>query len=63
MSPLLYVAQRGTAVILAVAHDEFVRAGWGLVLQCLQGGSGAVLDVKGVLDRAAKPEGVSLWRL
>lgn len=51
------------AVILAVAHAAFVEAGWPLAQRLLQDGSGAVLDVKGVLDRAAKPEGVELWRL
>jgi UDP-N-acetyl-D-galactosamine dehydrogenase len=29
----------------------------------LKAGGGIVLDVKSLLDRAAKPEGVDLWRL
>jgi UDP-N-acetyl-D-galactosamine dehydrogenase len=53
----------GGAVVLAVAHREFVDAGWGLVRRCLMNDGGAVLDVKGRLDRAATPPGVDLWRL
>ena len=33
------------AVILAVAHDAFVREGWPLVTGLLKGGAGVVLDV------------------
>ena len=51
------------AVILAVAHDAYVREGWPLVTRLLAGGSGVVLDVKSKLDRASKPKGVDLWRL
>jgi UDP-N-acetyl-D-galactosamine dehydrogenase len=51
------------AVVLAVAHDEYARGGWPLVTRLLKNGSGAVLDVKAVLDRAARPEGIDLWRL
>jgi UDP-N-acetyl-D-galactosamine dehydrogenase len=51
------------AVILAVAHDAYVREGWPLVTRLLAGGSGVVLDVKSKHDRASKPKGVDLWRL
>jgi UDP-N-acetyl-D-galactosamine dehydrogenase len=51
------------AVILAVAHRDFVRRGWPLVTGLLKGASGAVLDVKGRLDRAQCPAGIELWRL
>lgn len=51
------------AVILAVAHREYVAAGWALVSKLLRDGRGKVLDVKGVLDRAKVPAGVELWRL
>jgi UDP-N-acetyl-D-galactosamine dehydrogenase len=51
------------AVILAVSHDEYVRGGWPLVQRLLNGGKGIVLDVKSQLDRAAKPDGIELWRL
>ena len=51
------------AVILAVAHDEFVAGGWAGVTSLLRGGRGAVVDVQGVLDRAARPRDVDLRRL
>ena len=45
----------------AIAH--FVAGGWPMVTRLLHGGSGVVLDVKGVLDRAAIPENIDLWRM
>lgn len=51
------------AVVLAVAHQDYVSAGWGLVTRLLKGGKGTVIDVKSRLDRASKPEGIDLWRL
>ncbi len=51
------------AVILAVAHEPFVQAGWPLLIKLLKGGSGVVLDVKSLLDRRQQPDGVELWRL
>ena len=51
------------AVILAVAHKDYVAGGWPLVAKLLKGGEGIVLDVKAKLDRGKKPEGISLWRL
>jgi UDP-N-acetyl-D-galactosamine dehydrogenase len=51
------------AVVLAVAHDEYARGGWPLVTRLLKNGSGVVLDVKAMLDRAARPAGIELWRL
>lgn len=53
----------GGAVVLAVGHRAFVDAGWSLVRRCLMNDGGAVLDVKGCLDRAALPPQVELWRL
>ncbi|GEO82178.1 nucleotide sugar dehydrogenase [Pararhodospirillum oryzae] len=50
-------------VILAVAHDTYRTGGWELVARLLEGGQGVVADVKGVLDRAACPAGIDLWRL
>ena len=46
------------AVILAVAHAPYHTAGWALIQDRLEGRTGIVLDVKGVLDRAATPAGV-----
>src|ERR1700761_6093204 len=44
-----------TAVILAVAHDDYVSGGWPLVQRLLDGGTGLVLDVTMKLDRASMP--------
>jgi len=51
------------AVILAVAHQDYVAGGWPLIVGLLKGGQGTVLDVKSKLDRLQKPKGVDLWRL
>jgi UDP-N-acetyl-D-galactosamine dehydrogenase len=51
------------AVIVAVAHVEYVSKGWPLVTKLLKGGEGIVFDVKSKLDRSQTPEGVNLWRL
>ena len=51
------------AVIFAVAHEPFVRGGWGLLTQLLKGGGGIVFDVKSQLDRAQRPNCIELWRL
>jgi UDP-N-acetyl-D-galactosamine dehydrogenase len=51
------------AVILAVAHNDYVSQGWPLMTRLLKGGQGTVVDVKSRLDRARKPEGIDLWRL
>ena len=54
---------RAHAVILAVAHDEFVEGGWTLMRELLEQESGCVYDVKSVLDRNRKPDGINLIRL
>ncbi len=51
------------AVIVAVAHREYVTGGWPMIAKLLKGGQGIVLDVKSKLDRLQKPEGIDLWRL
>ena len=51
------------AVVLAVGHEDYVRGGWPLMRKLLKPGGGIVLDVKSLLDRAAKPDEVELWRL
>jgi UDP-N-acetyl-D-galactosamine dehydrogenase len=55
--------QPADAVILAVAHRDYLREGWPLMRRLLRDGSGVVLDVKSRLDRASKPDGIDLWRL
>jgi UDP-N-acetyl-D-glucosamine/UDP-N-acetyl-D-galactosamine dehydrogenase len=51
------------AVILAVAHEDYVRGGWPMITRLLKSGQGIVLDIKSQLDRAKKPAGIDLWRL
>jgi UDP-N-acetyl-D-galactosamine dehydrogenase len=51
------------AVILAVAHQYFVRGGWPLVTKLLKQDSGLVLDIKWQLDRTKCPASIELWRL
>ena len=51
------------AVILAVAHESYVRVGWPLITRLLKGGSGVVLDAKFRLERHQRPRGVDLWCL
>jgi UDP-N-acetyl-D-galactosamine dehydrogenase len=51
------------AVILAVAHQEYLRGGWPLITGLLKTEQGIVLDVKCRLSRDLKPAGIDLWRL
>jgi UDP-N-acetyl-D-galactosamine dehydrogenase len=37
--------------------------GWELVQRLLVDGQGVVADVRNVLPRESKPEGITLWRL
>ena len=55
--------QPADAVVLAVAHDRYIDAGWPLIQRLLHHGSGLVLDVKLKLDRSSQPAGIELWRL
>ena len=51
------------AVVLAVAHDAYRAAGWPMIARMLQDGRGLVMDVKGALDPAARPDSIEVWRL
>jgi UDP-N-acetyl-D-galactosamine dehydrogenase len=51
------------AVIVAVAHEPYAKDGWALVQRLLKNGKGLAFDVRGMLDRAAKPKDIELWRL
>jgi len=55
--------QPAQAVVLAVGHRRYVEAGWPFVAGLLRGGQGVVVDVKGLMPREGKPEGIALWRL
>lgn len=54
--------ERADGVILAVAHDIYVKGGWDMILGLLDTECPFVSDVKCVLDREAKPEKITLWR-
>jgi UDP-N-acetyl-D-galactosamine dehydrogenase len=62
LSPLEKL-QPADAVILAVAHQDYVGGGWPMMAKLLKGGQGVVLDVKSKLDRTQKPGAIDLWRL
>jgi UDP-N-acetyl-D-galactosamine dehydrogenase len=51
------------AVVLAVAHRSYRESGWALVSKLLKPDGGFVADVPALLDRAATPPAVTLWRL
>ena len=51
------------AIVLAVAHQDYIDGGWPLMERLLKNRRGAVFDVKSRLDRSAQPEGIDLWRL
>jgi UDP-N-acetyl-D-galactosamine dehydrogenase len=51
------------AVILAVAHENYLAEGWPLIRRLLSDGKGLVLDVKMKLDRGSLPSGIELWRI
>ena len=51
------------AVVLAVAHEKYLEAGWPFIQKLLAEGTGLVFDVKMKLDRGSKPAGIELWRL
>ena len=55
--------KKSDAVILAVAHREFVAGGWPFIAGLLKEGQGIVFDVKSVLPRELKPESITLQRL
>jgi UDP-N-acetyl-D-galactosamine dehydrogenase len=55
--------QPADAVIVAVAHSDYVEKGWPLVVSLLKRGEGIVLDLKSKLDRSQKPKAIDLWRL
>lgn len=59
----LEALQPADAVVLAVAHQEFVSGGWSLIKKLLGGDEGVVFDVKSALDRDKRPAGIELWRL
>lgn len=55
--------QPAHAIVLAVSHEAYVKAGWQGIRKHLKDGKGLVADIKGGLDRSARPPTVDLWRL
>jgi UDP-N-acetyl-D-galactosamine dehydrogenase len=51
------------AIVVAVAHRAYRDGGWKLVTDLLVPTGGFVADIPALLDRAATPQGVTLWRL
>jgi len=51
------------AVILAVPHGEYLKAGWAGISKHLKPNAKIVVDVKARLDRESGPKDISLWRL
>ncbi len=49
-------------VAMTVSHDVYLDQGWSLVAGLLDRRKSVVMDLKSVLDRAACPDGVILWR-
>jgi UDP-N-acetyl-D-galactosamine dehydrogenase len=56
-------AKPADAVILAVAHKDFVAQGWSLIRRLLRHGQGVAVDVPAALPRQDQPETIELWRL
>jgi UDP-N-acetyl-D-galactosamine dehydrogenase len=50
-------------VILAVGHAPFKKLGWPGIQALLTPGCAVVADIKNVLPREGKPDGIELWRL
>ena len=50
-------------VVLAVAHESFLRAGWEGLIKLLDPNNPVVADVKSCLPREGVPSNVLLWRL
>lgn len=51
------------AVVLSVDHQAYRVGGWALVRSLLKPGGGFVADIPAMLDRAATPADVVLWRM
>jgi UDP-N-acetyl-D-glucosamine/UDP-N-acetyl-D-galactosamine dehydrogenase len=51
------------AVVLAVPHASYLKAGWPFMLRLLKNGRGLVADIRARLDRATKPADIEIWRL
>lgn len=50
------------AVILCVAHHQYIKGGWDLMRSICNADSAAVIDIKGALPRDAAPNHIVHWR-
>jgi UDP-N-acetyl-D-galactosamine dehydrogenase len=53
----------GDAVVLAVAHQDYLDSGWNNISRLLEGTCGVVMDIRSKLDRSTCPKGIELWRM
>jgi len=51
------------AVVMAVSHRDYVKGGWSMVQNMLVDRKGFVADVRAMLPREDRPDGIDLWRL
>ncbi len=54
---------KADAIILAVAHKSYMDEGWALISGLLKPGKAIVMDVKGTLPKASRPDNVDIWSL
>ncbi len=55
--------KKSHAIILAVAHEDYIKNGWSYLTSMLHDHKGLVFDAKGVLERSEKPDEIVLIRL
>lgn len=51
------------AVVLAVAHREFVEGGWVGIEPLLKENKGVVVDIQRILDKDSVPQDINLLRI
>lgn len=55
--------EKADAVIVAVAHKQFIEQSWEGIQPMLKDDAGFVVDIKGCLDKKKKPSLVTHWNL
>ncbi|MFT5519427.1 MAG: UDP-N-acetyl-D-galactosamine dehydrogenase [Enterobacterales bacterium] len=55
--------QKADGLILAVPHEYYLQMGWIKIQELLKQGKGLIYDVKSVLPRETRPNGIELLRL
>ena len=54
--------KKSDVIILAVPHKNFIKEGWQLVTKLTKTNGSIVFDIKSILDRNYKPQGIELVR-